>query len=97
MENLEKLDLEKFSNVTDGRILSGAQALEIGLIDEIGTREQAISKAAELGGITGEPVVVTYFEQSLSLSDFFFSIGSKFGKGFWSSANVENSSIQTRI
>ena len=46
----------------DGRIFSGEQAVELGLIDAVGYEEDAIASAAELGGITGEPRVIRYGE-----------------------------------
>ncbi|MEM4366548.1 MAG: signal peptide peptidase SppA [Candidatus Anstonellales archaeon] len=46
-----KLNMEKFNEVLDGRILTGRQAKAIGLIDDTGTMEDAIKKAMELGGI----------------------------------------------
>ncbi len=77
----EKLDRTKFEPVLDGRILSGKQAMEIGLIDELGTREAAIKKAVELGGIQGEPTLIPYLEKPFTLRDFLFSAGVEFGKG----------------
>lgn len=43
--------------LADGRIYSGAQARELGLIDQIGTLEDAIEMAAKRAGITAEPAV----------------------------------------
>ncbi len=46
--------------LADGRIYSGRQALDNGLVDELGNLEAAIAKAAELGGIEGEPGILEY-------------------------------------
>lgn len=46
--------------LADGRIFSGRQALELGLVDELGDLTAAIAKAAALGGISGEPRIVEY-------------------------------------
>jgi protease IV len=46
--------------LADGRIYTGRQALANGLVDELGDLETAIDKAAELGGIVGEPRVIEY-------------------------------------
>lgn len=46
-----RLDMEKFSQVLDARVLSGRQAKEIGLVDQLGSRKDAIIKAAELANI----------------------------------------------
>ena len=43
--------------VADGRIFTGAQALEAGLVDELGGFNDAVRIAGELGGIEGEPEV----------------------------------------
>ncbi len=47
-----KLNMGLFNNITDGRILSGRQAEKAGLVDEIGTKKDAIMKAAELANIS---------------------------------------------
>ncbi|MEM9398789.1 MAG: signal peptide peptidase SppA [Verrucomicrobiota bacterium] len=53
-----EIDEEKLrSTIADGRILSGRQALESGLIDETGYFEDAIEKATELGGIDADSEV----------------------------------------
>jgi protease-4 len=43
-----------------GWVFSGSEALELGLIDDLGTYSDAVDRAAELGGIEGEPAIVTY-------------------------------------
>ncbi len=50
--------------LADGRVFTGRQALELGLIDEVGYLDDAIAKAAELGGIEGEPRVVRFQKYS---------------------------------
>ena len=52
------LPLDELRELADGRIYTGRQALERGLVDELGTLDDAIAKAAELGGIEGDPRVV---------------------------------------
>lgn len=49
-----KLDPVAFETVLDGRIVSGRQAVKIGLADELGDREDAVAKAARLGGIESD-------------------------------------------
>ena len=51
---------DKVREVADGRVLSGRQAVALGLIDELGNLDDAIQKASELGGISGEPRVLRY-------------------------------------
>jgi protease-4 len=43
--------------IADGRVYTGEQALELGLIDEIGTLEDAIAAAGEAAGIGSKPSV----------------------------------------
>ncbi len=50
-----KVDIDQ---IADGRIFSGRQALEIGLVDKIGNLQEAIEEAARLAGIKGKPTVV---------------------------------------
>jgi len=47
----EKLNRAKFEEALDARVLTGRMALGIGLVDGLGSREDALRKAAELGGI----------------------------------------------
>lgn len=51
-----KLDMAKFDEVTDGRILTGRQAVAVGLVDELGTKRDAILKAAELAGMPEDSI-----------------------------------------
>lgn len=54
---------EKFVfDLADGRIFTGRKALELGLVDELGNMQDAVSAAAVLAGIEGEPRLV-YPEQ----------------------------------
>ncbi|MFQ6101723.1 MAG: signal peptide peptidase SppA [Anaerolineae bacterium] len=52
------LPLEDVRELADGSIYTGRQALDLGLVDEVGTLDNAIAKAAELGDIEGEPRVI---------------------------------------
>jgi protease-4 len=52
--------------IADGRIYTGTTAKELGLVDDMGNLYDAIDKAAELGGIEGEPKVVYMNSASLS-------------------------------
>jgi len=46
---------EQVRSFADGRIFTGQQAKELGLVDEIGGLERAVELAAELAGIVGKP------------------------------------------
>jgi len=51
---MEKAEVRKLA---DGRVYTGEQALEAGLIDELGNFYRAVEIAGELGGIEGEPEI----------------------------------------
>jgi protease-4 len=53
-----KLPLETVQVLADGRIFTGRQAFELGLVDQLGNLQDAIEAAAELAEIQGEPKVV---------------------------------------
>ncbi|MBS1517622.1 MAG: signal peptide peptidase SppA [Bacteroidetes bacterium] len=62
-----KIDMEKLREYANGRVFTGRQAKKIGLIDSIGTYQDAIRIAAEMGGIEGEPTIVKEKEKSTLL------------------------------
>jgi protease IV len=51
------MDEAQVRRLADGRVYSGAQAKELGLIDQFGTLEEAIELAARRVGIEAEPAV----------------------------------------
>ena len=53
------LDEETVRNFADGRVFTGEQALELGLVDRLGTEEDARRWAAELAGL--DPDKTEYF------------------------------------
>jgi protease-4 len=55
--NMEKDVVLKLS---DGRIYTGRQAREVGLVDELGGFVDAVALAGELGGIEGTPAIVRW-------------------------------------
>lgn len=48
---------KRVREIADGRIYSGRQALELGLVDELGDLDAAVAAAAKLAGIAGRPQV----------------------------------------
>jgi len=63
-----KMKVEELRKIADGRIFTGEQAKTYGLVDELGTLEDAIKTAANLAGIKEEPEVVSR-EDKLSVLD----------------------------
>jgi len=55
-----KLDVETVKQFADGRIFSGLQAKELGLVDEIGSLDDAVKLAAKLANIEGKPKIVEF-------------------------------------
>jgi protease-4 len=51
---------DKVRQIADGRVYTGTQAKDLGLVDQLGYLDDAVSKAGELGGISGKPRVVEY-------------------------------------
>jgi len=66
-----KLDREKIVEIADGRIFSGQQARDLGLVDSLGNFQDAVALAAQLAGIEGEPSIVYAEKKKPSLLDFF--------------------------
>ena len=52
--------VDEIKPLADGGVYTGRQALKLGLVDQLGYDDDAIAKAAELGGITGKPRIVEY-------------------------------------
>lgn len=52
------MDVSKVRELATGWVFIGSEALEKGLIDQIGNYSDAVKVAAELGGIKGKPEVV---------------------------------------
>jgi protease IV len=65
-----QLSRERVEQVADGRILTGRQALELGLVDQLGNLQDAIETAAQMGGIPGKPQIVQIKESEFSLLRF---------------------------
>ncbi|MFP4207869.1 MAG: signal peptide peptidase SppA [Wenzhouxiangella sp.] len=59
-----RMSIEEVDAVAQGRVWSGAQAQARGLVDQLGTLEQAIGSAARMAGL-GEDYRVSYVEPEL--------------------------------
>jgi protease-4 len=64
------LPVERVRELAEGQLYTGDQAVEVGLVDRIGTYEDALLLAARMGGITGRPRVVKR-EPERGLLDWF--------------------------
>ena len=58
VSNERNLSLSRVGELASGKIFSGSQALELGLIDMLGTMEDAVIIAAQKTGLNGKPVMI---------------------------------------
>jgi protease IV len=65
-----KLPVEEVKKIADGRILTGEQALQLHLVDRLGTLQDAIAEAGRLAGIKGEPEVIRLKKKRSFLLDW---------------------------
>lgn len=73
VEKERKLSHDSVLSFADGRVFTGEQAFGLGLVDTIGTYEDAIKITARLAGIKGDPSIVKERKRRLSLLDLVFS------------------------
>ncbi|MEQ1876904.1 MAG: signal peptide peptidase SppA [Bdellovibrionia bacterium] len=64
------LPLEKVEPYADGRIFTGAKAVELGFADKVGTLDDAILVAAELAGLGDDPEVFEPPKERPSVLEF---------------------------
>ncbi len=65
--NSRKMKDPDVRKLADGRVYTGQEAKSDGLVDEIGTYQDAIAEAARLAGITGSPKVLSPAKKSFSI------------------------------
>jgi protease-4 len=63
------LDQEKVLELADGRVFTGRQAKDLGLIDELGDLEDAIKIAGKMGGIEGVPKTIREKPKKVTVLD----------------------------
>jgi len=63
---------EQIRALADGRLYTGEQAKEVGLIDRLGNFQDALDRAAELAGIEGKPVVLYPPQRKVRIWEFLF-------------------------
>jgi len=70
-----KLPEEKVVALADGRVFTGEQAVKEGLVDTLGTFEEAVSIAAGMAGIEGEPSIVKERKRATFWNNVFGDVG----------------------
>jgi protease-4 len=53
-----KLDVEQVTKIADGRVITGADAKDLGLVDQLGNFYDAVELAKADAKLTGEPNLV---------------------------------------
>ena len=64
------MDEAAVRKLADGRVFTGQEAKANGLVDELGTFQDAVTAAARMAGISGEPRLVNPPKRKSSLLDF---------------------------
>lgn len=70
-----------WTDFADGRVLSGKQALEIGLVDQLGDFDDAVDKAIELAGLGESGANVIEYQPRHELADLFKLFGRSDARG----------------
>jgi protease IV len=68
-----RLTREQVEKIADGRVFTGEQARDLGLVDELGSFEDAVELTKKLVGLTGEVKLIYPEKKRLSIWDFIFS------------------------
>lgn len=69
------IDLDSLRPYADGRVFTGRQAWSLGLVDTLGTLDDAISIAGRMGGLKDPPRVIREKKRKRSLYDLLFDFG----------------------
>jgi len=64
-----RMDVEAVKKIADGRVMTGRQAYQLGLVDRLGGFKDAVTLAGRLAGISGEPTVVKKRKRVTTLWD----------------------------
>jgi len=71
-----QLDQEHLETLAEGRVFTGRMAHQVGLVDRLGTLNDAVAEAAELAGLTGtEKVERLLLPEPRGLFDEFLGVG----------------------
>ncbi len=73
------MDVSEIRPLADGRVFTGRQAKELGLVDQLGDFHDAVLLAGSLAGIQGEPTIVELGQKNI-FRELFSGAG---GTTFW--------------
>lgn len=68
-----QMDIEKVKKIADGRILTGKQAMDLGLVDAMGNYYDALSYAGGRAGLDGETIPTKKYTSGSSFREIFYS------------------------
>ena len=74
VSNQRDIPINKVKDIANGKIYSGRQALEIGLIDTLGTLNNAIEYLKDINGYNEDIKLVKMPNEEKSIFDFIFNI-----------------------
>ena len=77
-----KMEESRVRQLADGRVFTGSQAKELGLVDEMGDLQDAVRLAGHLAGIRGEPRVVELGPRAIWRS-LFGGLNGAYGTHAW--------------
>jgi protease-4 len=80
------MELEKVRQIANGSIFSGRQALGLGLVDQLGSFQDAVDLTKELAGIEGDPTLIYERRERLDWLDYVAK--GVFGK--WWNRNIDS-------
>ena len=72
-----KMDQDKVESIADGRIFTGEESINLGLVDRLGNLEDAIEWAGRLGGIKGNVSAVYPREKKFSIFQYIVESSTK--------------------
>lgn len=64
-----KITLAEVGKIADGRVFTGEEAMTLKLVDQLGTIDDAVSAAAKLAGIKGDPATIWPKRREATLFD----------------------------
>lgn len=83
-----KMKPEDVATIADGRIFSGAQAMRIGLVDQLGSLQDAINESARLSGIEGKYSVIYPEKKHKFLKEILAGDASSYLRGMVSGTRI---------
>lgn len=91
------LPIEEVLNIAEGRVWSGTQAIECGLVDEIGGLNEAVGKAAELADITLDYLLYEFCAPLTPFEEWLDEMGVLYASSWGVDYNIHSNVIREII